>query len=308
MINKPHRDCPPPPFLVQTTATPHPVLLLPPSTTGKRGAISKNTLLSLAAAHARARVAVVILSGARSTTLATRLPFLPPATAVAAENGGRLWWADPGRPTLAPLAEDAAWRDAHAAAAGPRANDGLPPLHRTGPLWDAYRDLISEGWTPDASGYTTSFRLPLRAGQTDADLDAALARLPPSLAHSRNLGCADVYPASSGKAAVGAYVAQKLNCALSASAFLCDDDNDLALAARVGRAFVVSVTHGAVAAAVAADPGRYWTTPLAGTRAADAAVGAALAWLGEETGVGGEDGAAGGAHVREAVLVLKEGR
>ena len=83
---------------------------------------------------------------------------------------------------------------------------------------------------------------------------------------------------------------------------------DLALAARVGRAFVVSVTHGAVAAAVATDPGRYWTTPLAGTRAADAAGGAALAWLGEETGEGGEDGAAGGAHVREAALVLKEGR
>ena len=38
------------------------------------------------------------------------------------------------------------------------------------------------------------------------------------------------------------------------------------------------------------------------------AVGAALAWLGEETGGGGEDGAAGGAHVREAALVLKEGR
>lgn len=258
----------------------HRVLHLPPSSTGKRGAIGELTLRLLAEAHAQGDVAVVVVSGARSTTLSSRLPCLPPATALAAENGGRLWWHRADRPTLAQLEEDASWRDAHAVGAGPRANDALAPLHRSGPLWDAYRAFISDGWTPDAAGYTTSFRLPLRAGKTEADLDAALARLPPTLAHSRNLGCADVYPVSSGKAAVGAYVAERLGIQLAGAAFLCDDDNDLTLASRVGRAFVVSITHDSVTAAVQARPAHYWTTREAGTRAADAAVEAALAWLG----------------------------
>ena len=269
--------------LFQSTNHPHRLLLLPPSTTGKRGAISENTLTALAAAHARGRVAVVVLSGARSTTLFTRLPFLPPCTAVASENGGCLWWRVPDRPTLAQLEEDGAWRERHAAATGPRSNDALPPLHRTGPLWDAYRRCISDGWTPDASGYCTAFRLPLKGGKTERDLDAVLATLPPGvLTHSRNLGCADVYPVTSGKDQVGRYVCEKLGIDLETTAFLCDDDNDLALASRVGRAFVVSVTHDAVAAAVKAAPDRHWTTEERGTKAADAAVGAALAWLGED--------------------------
>ena len=279
----------------------HRVLNLPPSSTGKRGTISERTLRLLADAHAQGDVAVVIVSGARSTTLSSRLPCLPPATALAAENGGRLWWHRQDRPTLAQLEEDASWRDAHAAGAGPRANDALAPLHRSGPLWDAYRAFISDGWTPDASGYTTSFRLPHRAGKTEADLDAALARLPPTLTHSRNLGCADVYPVTSGKEAVGAYVAEKLGIGLASAAFLCDDDNDLALASRVGRAFVVSTTHDAVTAALKARPHHYWTTREAATRAADAAVEAALAWLGGSEDWGAAPPAAA-ERVREPAL------
>lgn len=259
------------------------VLRLPPSSTGKRGEISETTLRLLADAHSRGSVAVAIVSGARGTTLAARLPCLPPAAALAAENGGRLWWYNADRPTLAPLEEDVEWRATHSAAAGPLSNDALPPLHRSGPLWDAYRAFISDGWTPDAAGYTTAFRLPIKGGKTETDLAAALARLPPTLASSRNLGCADVYPATSGKAAVGAYVADKLGLSLKSAAFLCDDDNDLRLAAAVGRAFVVSTTHDAVTAAVQRDPGHYWTTEEAGIKAADAAVAAALAWLGVGT-------------------------
>ncbi len=270
--------------------------------------------------------AVVIVTGARMTTLCRRLPFLPACDAVAAEGGGRLFWTSrtfpkaegaeaglppPGSsspvppPTLCDLREDMAWRMRHAAAAGtPSANEGVPPREREGVLWDAFRRLEAEGWAPDASGYSTSFRLPLPkvdaeegggkcgrgngSGKTERDLDLALRSLPPCLSSSRNLGCADVFPSTSGKEAVGRHAAAALGVPLSDCAFLCDDDNDLPLAAAVGRAFVVGATHPSVARAIAAEggtkgekEGHFWTTGLEGTLAADAAVKAAGAHLRE---------------------------
>ena len=161
--------------------------------------------------------------------------------------------------------------------------------------------MEEEGWSPDASGYSTSFRLPLSSStstakpknpnggdtnikKTEQDLDLVLASLPPCLSSSRNLGCADIYPVTSGKEAVGRYVAATLGVGLEECAFLCDDDNDLPLAAAVGRAFVVGVTHPSVERAIAkeARKGHYWTiTELEGTLAADAAVEAAAEHLRE---------------------------
>ena len=217
------------------------------------------------------------MSGARSSTLARRLPFLPACDAMASEGGGRLYWVGRrGVPTACDLEEDAEWRDVHAGVAGPASAEGLPPAARPGALWDAYRSFAAAGWAPDAASYATSFRLPLPPGRADADLAAALAALPPCLAAARNLGCADVFPATSGKAAVGKRVAAALGADLADCILLCDDHNDLGLAAAVGRVFVVGATDASVAAAAAADPAKFWTTPLLGTRAADAAVEAAL--------------------------------
>lgn len=218
----------------------------------------------------------------------------------------------------------------HASAAGPPSlNEGVPPAKREGPLWDLYRDLEARGWRPDASGYSTSFRLPVSSEKTEAELDEVLSALPPCLASSRNLGCADVFPVTSGKEAVGRYVAASLGVDLRDCAFLMDDDNDLPLAAAVGKAFVVGKTHDSVAEAVAAaaaavaeeeqeggkgrGKGReshYWTTELAGTLAADAAVEAAAAHLRgllsvEGEGVGEGDG--GEALAAAAVAAVKEG-
>lgn len=178
----------------------------------------------------------------------------------------------------------------HASAAGPpSANEGLPPRDRKGELWEVYRRLEAEGWSPDASGYSTSFRLPLpKSGgkKTEQDLDLVLGSLPSCLSSSRNLGCADIFPAASGKEAVGRYVAERLRVSLKNCAFLCDDDNDLPLAAAVGRAFVVGATHPSVSRAIAEDEKReggahFWTTGLEGTLAADAAVAAAGRHLGQ---------------------------
>jgi hydroxymethylpyrimidine pyrophosphatase-like HAD family hydrolase len=289
------------------------VLTLPPSTTGLCGTISETTLAGLARLRALPGLHLVIVSGARSSTLDRRLPYLPAADAVVAEGGGRLHWAGKraaaGTPVLADLAEDMEWRRVHEAAAGPPSQgEGTPPAERVGELWDAYRSLVADGWTPDAAAYSTAFRLPLPADgrKSESDLAAALASLPPSLQTTTNLGCADVLPATSGKAAVGEWVMRALGADPADCAFLCDDANDLGLAAAVGRAFVVRATDPSLAAAAAADPAKFWTTSLDGNAAADAAVRAALAWamgVGEDrrpqasSDPGGRGGRAGCAAV-----------
>lgn len=228
------------------------LLTLPPSTTGMCGTISRATLAGLARLRSLPGWHLVIVSGARSSTLDRRLPYLPACDAVAAEGGGRLHWAGrraaAGTPVLADLEEDMAWRATHVVAAGPPTQgEGTPPAERVGELWDAYRALLGADWAPDAVAYTTAFRLPLPkdGSKGPAELAAALAaHLPPSLQATSNLGVADVLPSTSGKAAVGAYVMAALGAHPADCAFLCDDANDVGLASAVGRAFVVlSLIH-----------------------------------------------------------------
>jgi hypothetical protein len=114
---------------------------------------------------------------------------------------------------------------------------------------------------------------------TAARLTAALAAFnaaheSSALAWSTNLGHVDVYPATSGKRSAGLYVATRLlgregaqerlqpeaasagiddtAAAAAATAFLCDDDNDLGLAAAVELVLVPQCTSASVAAAAAA--------------------------------------------------------
>jgi hydroxymethylpyrimidine pyrophosphatase-like HAD family hydrolase len=259
------------------------IITLPPSTTGLRGVISAATLRGLARLRSLPGVHLVIVSGARSSTLDRRLPYLPACDAIAAESGGRLHWAGKlaarGTPVVADLCEDLGWRAVHASTAGPPTQgEATPPGLREGALWDAFRGLRAGGWDPDAAAYATAFRLPLRRDKSAADLAAALASLPPSLQSTSNLGCADVLPATSGKAAVGLHVMRALGADPADCAFLCDDANDLGLAALVGRVFVVRATDPSIAAAAAAEPAKFWQSGCDGPPASEAAVGACLAW------------------------------
>ena len=43
-------------------------------------------------------------------------------------------------------------------AAGSSSQEDVEPHERKGALWDTYRRLVEEGWTPDVQSYTTSFR------------------------------------------------------------------------------------------------------------------------------------------------------
>ena len=67
----------------------------------------------------------------------------------------------------------------------------------------------------------------LQGGQSSAALREALADLPEQLTSSFNLGVADVYPASSGKAAAALHLMQMLDARPEQCCLLCDDDNDL---------------------------------------------------------------------------------
>jgi hypothetical protein len=84
-------------------------------------------------------------------------------------------------------------------------------------------------------------RLLRTEGKTQEQLQALIDARPPELSCTWNLGVADFYPSTSGKAAVARYLMQRHGAAAADCVFLCDDDNDLELAALVGKAFVPSI-------------------------------------------------------------------
>ncbi|GLC33935.1 hypothetical protein PLESTB_000819800 [Pleodorina starrii] len=229
------------------------VLLTPPSASGRQGVISAATLHLVAQLRSRGALFVVI-SGARLSTLLMRLPYLPAADAYVCENGGRILYPGSDLPTACPVTEDKDWRSSHDNVAGSLEQDAVQPNDRSGPLWDLYRKLASEGWSLDANGYTTSFRVHARGGKTMEQLRELAASRPEGLSCSFNLGAADFYPSTSGKVMAARHLMARLGAAAKDCCFLCDDDNDLELAAEVGRAFLPSITSDSVREAAEARP------------------------------------------------------
>ena len=260
-----------------TTSSPITTILraLPPSSTGMQAYISQKTL-DIAASIGKA-VPIGIISGGRWGTVKKRMPYLPRATAIVSDNGGRIFWRrgyDGGDSSEDILEEDATWRrriiSESAGAIGNIQEDALCPEQRQGALWDLYRRLTAEGWHCDAEGYATSFRIRLDEGATGPkeregdmlslasssdcfDARRLWERTAPfnggggglaamGLSCSVNLGLVDVFPVGSGKRAAGLYVVERLGATPEATAFLCDDDNDVALATSVGLALVPQCT------------------------------------------------------------------
>lgn len=67
------------------------LLYLPPSATGMRGIISSHTLQLCSDLRAKG-VMLVLVTGARTSTLLNRLPYLPKADAYCTESGGRIFY------------------------------------------------------------------------------------------------------------------------------------------------------------------------------------------------------------------------
>lgn len=93
------------------------IVALPRSSTGQQGYVSVKALDMLHDLR-QAGAKVVIVTGARSSTLLERLPYLPAADAVVSENGGRIFYVDGNWQSFMPLREDMDWRAELASATG----------------------------------------------------------------------------------------------------------------------------------------------------------------------------------------------
>lgn len=244
------------------------LLLLPRSSTGLQGVISKNTLDKIAALRS-AGIVFVLVSGARTTTIMARLPFLPASDAYVTENGGIIFHPDGKLQTALRWRTDKEWREQHTAVLGPSDQDGAAAMGRDGPLWDWARKLQSDGWKLDTQGYSTNFRVRPGPNRSAEQLDEVIAQAPAGIKCTYNLGVADFYPESSGKATAAQYLMKRFGAAAKDCVFLCDDDNDMELAGIVGQAFLPSITSASVRAAVKARPTQFVTSTHHGTKATE---------------------------------------
>lgn len=211
------------------------ILKLPPSSTGMRGIVSSKTLALTQQIRQRG-VFFVLVSGMRTSTLLSRLPYLPRADAYCTEAGGRIFYRTDDLSSkdmfvinpenydgassdeLQPfgLVEDMEWRSELEAQAGKYHSPTLKELssrpdkvpsvdEREGLLWDFAKHLVSKGYVLDTKGYSACFRVNRKQQNPDmtdekfnALLDGTVAPFS-GLATSVNLACVDYYPAKSGK-------------------------------------------------------------------------------------------------------------
>lgn len=68
------------------------ILSLPPSATGLQGIISSKTLATCRDLRVKKGIKLVLVTGARTSTLLNRLPYLPKADAYCTEAGGRIFY------------------------------------------------------------------------------------------------------------------------------------------------------------------------------------------------------------------------
>jgi hypothetical protein len=211
------------------------ICLLPASSTGMVGVISSKSLQLIGEIRQSGAI-FVLVSGMRSSTLLKRLPYLPKADAYCCEAGGRIFYptqlqsiatyrvfpetfSGAASKDTQPfsLIEDMKWRNRmeQLSAAGvdgffgkelySRDNNDSKEIsfnERQGILWDFARSLSRKGFTIDATGYCTCFRINRKQQEDSTLFDLLLTsciKVPPGIAFSTNLGCVDFYPTHSGK-------------------------------------------------------------------------------------------------------------
>ena len=247
-----------------------------PSSTAGPAYVSVRTH-ELVAELRRAGVLFVVVTAGRKSTLLSRVPMLPFSDAYCGEAGGRvllntaspLLFAEssaaslpaPGPtppPPLDALQLDAEWAPSFEEISGPL-DDPTPPHDRRGALWDVYRQLRGLGLKVDANSYWACFRVDLtKSGMPPSEAEGlmgpVLKDLPPTLAYTSNLGKLDFYPAVSGKGGVARHLLARFGLNRTDAFAMFDDDNDLPMAAEVGRGFVVRALTQSVEDAVRANP------------------------------------------------------
>lgn len=318
---------------------------LPPSSTGMVGYLSQDTFRLCREIRAQG-IKLVFVSGMRYTTLVKRLPYLPRADAYCCEGGGRIFYSsrttadtaddkDEKTSLLVTLAvgddkiqetfwlkEDLEWRRRMQELVGPDGHNNHQPVSaRRGLLWNHARHLQSLGYTVDASGYSTCFRVNQKhQDKSVVDFDnVSNVLVPPQLASTTNLGCVDFYPAVSGKknwyvdTGFGRiiysvvclllflfgllltlsfgysclYLAASLlafDNPIKQSVCICDDDNDLEMALACSHAFIPSISSSSMASTMKRHDDHFTDTRVAGDRIGTLATENALGMILERIG------------------------
>ncbi|KAJ9533439.1 hypothetical protein QJQ45_026474, partial [Haematococcus lacustris] len=102
------------------------------------------------------------------------------------------------------------------------------------------------------------------------------------------VGAADFYPATSGKVRAAQYLMGRFRATPHSCTFMCDDDNDMELAAVVAKAFLPTVTSESVRQAVAQRPGQFVVARAKGTTATEEMLDAVARHYGLQGEGGGE--------------------
>jgi hydroxymethylpyrimidine pyrophosphatase-like HAD family hydrolase len=156
----------------------NPLIQLPLSASGLAGHISSRTLALCREVRSR-KVKLILISGARASTLLQRIPYLPRADAYCCESGGRIFYPVAINPVntneqlsakdyaphefvgstvedCAPFAlvEDEQWRAT--VMSNPTPYNSLESIH---PLWRYARELEKLGFILDRQSYETCFRV-----------------------------------------------------------------------------------------------------------------------------------------------------
>lgn len=167
----------------------------------------------------------------------------------------------------------------------PKQEEVIPVPRRTGALWDFARRLQDDhGLVLDTKSYSTCFRVNRKhqtGGPKGEENFRALLEgdivVPPQLAISTNLGCIDVYPASSGKRNCCQFLADSLRHDMAKeSVCICDDDNDLEMALACAHAYIPALTSESMVRCIRANPRQFTQTVQEGVVEGTLATEAAL--------------------------------
>ncbi len=106
-------------------------------------------------------------------------------------------------------------------------------------------------------------------GRSAADVAALQSRAPPGVGSASNLGLVDFFPAGCGKENAAVALMRRFGVLAEECVLLCDDDNDLGLAAAVRRAYLPGITAPSVQAAIDAAPHRFYVSREEGWRGSE---------------------------------------
>lgn len=287
-------------FLHVPTGTKVPCVKVPSLTLGG-GYVSLTTLELAEELRCRFGVYIVLMTGARTSTMLMRRQSgtIPIVDYDVCEGGGKVWEVF-GRPTLEAPTLSPSWTAQFAATTGPPDQLDSDPVSRQGPLWDVYRMLHKEGYYLDAKSFSTSFLVDLgksevvtsgkltvlEAEQSIKDKFSQSVTRDFNVTYISNLGKGQVCPVGCNKRTAMEYLAKTMNIAITqregetylpTSIAMFDDENDLEFARRCGAGFIPSVAHASVLETIAdatrnGDVLRWHRTAIEGPLGTDAAL------------------------------------